>query len=222
MNNRRRLTLTALAGLLCLLPGARADEQATGGISPDVALQQLKDGNQRFVAGKTIHAGGYVTRRTELARSQKPIAVVVSCSDSRVPPEAVFDQGLGDIFVVRSAGEVVDDVAIGSIEYAVEHLSTQLILVLGHERCGAVAAAVDGGDARGHVAAVVKAIQPAVAETKGQPGDPVENAVRANTLRVARLLRTSTPVLAERVKSGKLKIVAARYDLDTGQVEILE
>jgi carbonic anhydrase len=222
MNTKKCLALTALVGMICLLAPVRADEPSGTGVNPDIALQQLKNGNQRFVAGNTIHAGGYVARRSELARSQKPIAVVVSCSDSRVPPETVFDQGLGDIFVVRSAGEVVDDIGIGSIEYAVEHLGAQLILVLGHERCGAVGAAVDRGEIHGHVAAVVKAIQPAVAETKGQPGDPVENAVRANALHIAKLLRASTPVLVGCVKAGKLKIVAARYDLDTGWVEILE
>src|SRR5690349_20125159 len=113
---------------------------------------------------------------------------------------------------MRDAGQVVDEVALGSIEYAVEHLGSALIVVLGHERCGAVAAAVAGAQEPGHIAAVLKAIEPAVEETKGQPGDPVENAVRAQARGVARQLHGATPILAERVRSGQLKVVAARYD----------
>jgi carbonic anhydrase len=153
--------------------------------------------------------------------TQKPIAVIVSCSDSRVPPELVFDQGLGDLFDVRTAGHVVGDMELGSIEYAAEHLGTPLIVVLGHERCGAVTAAVSGGEAPGHIPAVVKAIAPAVAETKSAGGDAVENAMRANVRDTVRALRSSDPVLSHLVHEGKLKVVGGRYDLDTGQVEIL-
>ena len=155
------------------------------------------------------------------AKGQNPFAVIVGCSDSRVGPEMVFDQGLGDLFVVRTAGEVVDSAALGSIEYAVEHLGSSLIVVLGHERCGAVSAAVAGAKEPGHIAAVLKAIEPAVKQTKGNPGDPVENAVRAQALDVAKQLQEAEPILAERVQSGKLKIVAARYDLDTGKIDLL-
>jgi carbonic anhydrase len=129
---------------------------------------------------------------------------------------------LGDIFVVRTAGHVVDDVGLGSIEYAVEHFGTPLILVLGHERCGAVTATVAGGEAHGHLPAIVKAIQPAVTKTKGQPGDAVDNAVRAQVLGVRRQLEEAGPVLAERVKASQLKVVGTRYDLDTGRVEVIE
>lgn len=115
----------------------------------------------------------------------------------------------------------MDAAALGSIEYAVEHLGSQLILVLGHERCGAVSAAVANAKEPGHIATVLKAIEPAVEQTKGKPGDPVDNAVRAQALDVAKQLREAKPILAERVQAGKLKIVAARYDLDTGKVEVL-
>jgi carbonic anhydrase len=127
---------------------------------------------------------------------------------------------LGDLFVVRTAGEVLDDAALGSIEYGVEHLGVPLILVVGHERCGAVSAAVQGGEAHGHVAALVKAIQPAVAETRGQAGDAVDNAVRANVRDVVKALRASEPILSEFAHRGAVTVTGARYDLDTGKVEI--
>jgi carbonic anhydrase len=167
-------------------------------------------------------APGHVAEaRRAVAKGQTPFAIIVGCSDSRVGPEIVFDQGLGDIFVVRTAGEVVDATALGSIEYAVEHLGSSLIVVLGHERCGAVSAAVARAKEPGHIAAVLKAIEPAVEQTKGKPGDPVENAVRAQAVDVAKQLQDAKPILAERVHSGKLKIVAARYVLDSGKVEFL-
>jgi carbonic anhydrase len=139
-----------------------------------------------------------------------------------VGPEVVFDQGLGDLFVVRNAGNVLDDHTIGSIEYAVEHLHAPLIVVLGHSKCGAVSAAIAGGHAPGHIASVVEAIEPAVEETKNQPGDKVDNTVQANARRVAAVLNRVEPILSEAVKDGKLKVVAARYDLDTGRVELLK
>src|ERR1043165_1234695 len=122
-------------------------------ISGPDALKRLLDGNARFVAGKSTEPQGValVERRAALTKDQKPFAIIVSCSDSRVPPELIFDVGLGDIFVVRTAGEVVDNIDTGSIEYAVEHLGVSLIVVLGHERCGAVSAAVSGGNESGHI-----------------------------------------------------------------------
>ena len=197
-----------------------ATETAT--VKPEESLKQLRDGNERFVAGTPTQTTKDAKRRADVALGQKPFAIIVSCSDSRVGPEVVFDQGLGDIFVVRTAGHVVDDVGLGSIEYAVEHLGVSLILVLGHERCGAVAATVSGGEAHGHVSDIIKAIKPAVAKTKEQPGDAVDNAVRAQVLEVVGQLQKAGPVLAERVKADKLKVAGARYDLDTGRVEVIE
>lgn len=195
---------------------------ATASVTPEESLKRLQDGNGRFVADTPKQTTKDAKRRAEVAQGQKPFAIIVSCSDSRVGPEVVFDQGLGDLFVVRSAGHVVDDVGLGSIEYAVEHLGASLILVLGHERCGAVAATVAGGEVHGHLPAIVKAIKPAVAKAKGQPGDAVDNAVRAQVLEVVGQLQKAGPVLAERVNAGKLRVVGARYDLDTGQVEVIQ
>ena len=210
------------AALLCLLAGSSncfAHEPA--GVTADEALRRLEQGNARFVAGQLSGTTAIAESRRKVAQGQKPFAIIVGCSDSRVGPELVFDQKVGDIFVVRTAGEVVDPVGLGSIEYAVAHLGSPLIVVLGHERCGAVSAAISGAKEPGHIATVLKAIQPAVRATKGQAGDPVENAVRAQALDVAAQLQASGPILKEAVQSGKLKIVAARYDLDSGKVSLL-
>jgi len=194
------------------------------GVSADDALRRLLSGDKRFVAGKSEepHGAALVERRHALAKDQKPFAVIVSCSDSRVPPELVFDVSLGDLFVVRTAGEVVDAVALGSIEYAVEHLGTRLIVVMGHQRCGAVSAAVSGATETGDIPDVLKAISPAIEETKGQSGDRIDNAVRANARDIAKRLQNAGPIIAPLVKTGEVKIVAAYYSLDTGQVELLK
>lgn len=138
----------------------------------------------------------------------------------RIPasPEIVFDQGLGDLFVVRVAGNVATDTEIGSLEYGAVHLHIPLLVVLGHESCGAVTAAVQGGEAEGHIAALVNLIKPAVDKSRGMPGDPVANAVRVNVQMVVQQLRSSTPVLSELVAQGKLKIVGGVYSLETGKV----
>src|SRR5271165_366297 len=221
MKAKTEIIIAALALLLGRFTNSFAAGPST--VSPNEALKRLMRGNARFVSGHLIHAGPeeMAEARGAVAKGQKPFAVIVGCSASRVGPEIVFDQGLGDLFVVRTAGEVVDAAGLGSIEYAVEHLGSRLIVVLGHERCGAVSAAVAGAEEPGHIATVLKAIEPAVKQSKGKPGDPVENAVRAQALDVAKQLRAAKPVLAERVQSGNLKIVAARYDLDTGKVELL-
>lgn len=203
-----------------LMAGALAAE-ATAAVAGDQALRLLLAGNKRYVAARLTHPHQTAIYRARLARSQHPFAIVVGCSDSRVPAEIVFDQGLGDLFVVRVAGNVIDNTALGSIEYAVEHLGVGLIVVLGHERCGAVDAAVKGGAARGHVDSLVKAIAPAVEQVKNRPGDVLDLAVRANVAMIAGRLRTSPPILADLAARGRLKIVGARYDLDSGSVEIL-
>jgi carbonic anhydrase len=213
-----------VAGLVVLVASLQAIAYAAGpitNISADEALARLKAGNERFVAGQVIHPNAGAERRAEVAKGQKPFAIVVGCSDSRVGPEVVFDQGLGDLFVVRTAGNVVDDVALGSIEYAAEHFGVPVIYVLGHTRCGAVAAAVAGGEAPGHVGSIVEKIKPAVEETKGEKGDAVDNAVRANVRNVVNQLRGAGPILSGLVKSGKLRVVGGCYDLETGRVQML-
>lgn len=207
--------------MLCLLACARtfgAPADAPG-VPPEQALALLKEGNAAFVQGKMTHPGQDTPRRSEVSAAQQPFAVIVSCSDSRVPPEIIFDRGLGDLFVVRDAGNVVWDVEIGSIEYAVEHLGVRLVVVLGHKRCGAVGAAVrNSGDESEHIGSILKMIAPAVDKVKGAPGDQIENAVRANIELVRDRLRGEEPVLARMVKEHKLKIVGAYYDLDSGAV----
>jgi carbonic anhydrase len=223
-----RTTCTRILGLvlLCLaasIAGCAVRATCPAGakaepVGADVALARLREGNQRFVAGTPVPDKHLVQRRVELTKGQNPFAIIVSCSDSRVGPEVIFDQGLGDIFVVRTAGHVVDDVGLGSIEYAAAELHTPCIVVLGHQRCGGVSAAV-AGKADGHIQALVEAIRPAVEATKGQPGDAVDNAVRANVRLVAAMLQKSEPILSGLIKAGKLRVVGAVYNLDTGRVE---
>jgi len=192
-------------------------------VQADEALSRLLDGNRRFVAGNLNQLTGtaLVRRRYALAREQTPFAVIVGCSDSRVPPELIFDVTLGEIFVIRTAGEVVDSVALGSIEYAIEHLATRLIVVLGHQRCGAVSAAVSGATEGGDISIVLNAILPAVEATKDHAGDPIDNAVRADAREIARGLQITGPIIPPRVQSGEVKVLAAYYSLDSGQVELL-
>jgi carbonic anhydrase len=179
-------------------------------------------GNQRYVRDKEQHPDESFARRKELVGGQNPFAVILGCADSRVSPELLFDQGLGDLFVIRVAGNIIDDAVLGSIEYAVLHLGTKLIVVLGHEKCGAVSAAVEGGEAPGHLKALVAAIQPSVESTARDPGDKVHNCVVANVRRVAGQLRESQPVLKEYVEKKGLKVVAADYALDTWKVNLLD
>ena len=207
------------------VPAPSSTHSSTPGVTPDEALARLLEGNRRYVAGKAFHPNESAATRAKLATSQTPFAIILGCSDSRVPPEVIFDFGLGDLFVIRVAGNIVEDAGVGSIEYAVEHLGTPLIVVLGHERCGAVRATVDalnsGTEAPGHIAELVRKLSPSVEATKNVPGDRVENAVRENTRRMTAELAGLEPILKEKVDQGKLKVVAARYDLDSGVVELL-
>jgi carbonic anhydrase len=188
---------------------------------PD-ALTALVEGNKRFTTGQVTHPNQSAARRHGVAAAQKPFAIIVGCADSRVPPELVFDQGLGEVFVVRAAGEVVDDVGLGSIEFAVAKLGARLVVVLGHERCGAVEAALKGGAVPGHIGVVVDAIKPAISSASSEPGDTLDNAIRDNVRAVVARLRSSEPVLAPMVRDGSLRVVGAVYDLDTGVAQIVD
>jgi carbonic anhydrase len=179
--------------------------------APAAALQQLLDGNARYVGDKAAHPAA---RPSDAA--QHPLAVILSCSDSRVPPEILFDQGVGALFVIRDAGNTYDQLALESIQYAVGHLGTRLILVMGHDQCGAVTAAVNEYP-KPTQSPLLKNIYPAVKQTKGKPGDPVSNAISENAVLVAKRL-AQAPQLAPMVASGDLKIVPARYNLATGAV----
>jgi carbonic anhydrase len=184
------------------------------------ALQRLLDGNQRYAAGQVGRPNQSTQRRTEVAGGQHPFAAVLGCSDSRVPPELVFDAGLGDLFVVRLAGNVADPVAIESLDYSVKHLGVRLILILGHEKCGAITAAVAGHEEPGDVGPMLAELRPAVAATKAMAGDPVANAARANVELTVAKLANSKPLRAM-VESGELKIVGGIYHLASGKVEML-
>ena len=192
--------------------------QAEPNVTPDSVLAELKTGNAHHVRHQYKHPHETLALQRELVAGQHPHAEILSCADSRVPPEIIFDQGLGDLFVVRIAGNVASDTELGSLEYGAAHLHIPLLVVLGHESCGAVTAAVEGGDAKGHIAALVSLIKPAVDRSRGMPGDPVANAVRSNVQMVVQQLRSSTPVLSELVAHGKLKIVGGVYSLETGAV----
>lgn len=206
---------------LIVVFGINAFAQEHTVVDAKSALQILIDGNKRYTETKLSHQNQSSERRTEVAKGQHPIAAILSCSDSRVPPEIIFDQGLGDLFVIRSAGNLTDDIELGSIEYAVEHLGVQLIIVLGHERCGAVEAAVKGGEAPGHIKSLVKAIHPSVEKAKKEKGDLLENSVLANIKEIVRKLKSNKPVLKKFVLEKKVEIIGARYDLDDGVVTIL-
>ncbi len=194
----------------------------TDNMPADQAMSRLMEGNRRFAAGNQIRPRQTPARRIEVAETQKPFAVILGCSDSRVPPEIIFDQGLGDLFVIRNAGHVVDDSVLGSIEYAVEQLGVHLVMVLGHKNCGAVTAAVQGLEAAAHIASLLKAIQPAVEKVKRQPSALLDNAVRANIIMAVARLRTNQPLLAKLALENKIKIVGAYYDLTSGEVSLLD
>lgn len=187
-------------------------------VSADKAMDMLVAGNQRFVTEKFADINMGQMRREELTKGQHPFAIIVSCSDSRVPPELVFNEGLGDLFVVRTAGEVVDDVALGSIEYAIEHLGVKLVVVLGHEECGAVKATIAGGEIPGHILAITSAITPAVNQAKMQKGDLLTNSIGANVDMIVEKLNTSEPIIKESIGKDHVKIVGAVYELKTGKV----
>src|SRR6476620_3609104 len=164
---------------------AIAADPAAPSVPADEALSRLKAGNERFAQSKVSAGQPVAARRAATAQTQHPFAIIVGCADSRTAPEIIFDQGIGDLFVVRTAGNLVDDYALGSIEYAVEHLGSRLIVVLGHERCGAVTAALDGGAAPGHINALVRDIQPVVAASEGKEGDALANPIHENAAQVA-------------------------------------
>ena len=213
-----RMRTIVLAALTFLAANGAARANEHGGVGPDEALARLAQGNRRFMAASLNHPDQGAVRRIEQAAGQTPFAIILTCSDSRVPPEVIFDQGLGDLFVIRVAGNVADDIGIASIEYAAEHLGTHLCVVLGHERCGAVTAAVKGDALPGHLLNLMEMLAPAVAATSGQPGDRVADAVTANVELTVDRLRECAPILNKLVDEGELQVVGAEYDLDTGEV----
>lgn len=196
-------------------------------LGPDEALDLLRQGNAAFLDGRTPRLALGADRRLALAQGQAPFVAYVSCSDSRVPPELLFGRGLGELFIIRNAGNTVDTVAMGSIEFAVAVLGVPLVVVMGHEACGAVKAAMDvvESNARfpGAIGDMIEPIIPAVLAARGTPGDKTEAAIKANVSRVVRRLRTEAdPIMLEPQRTGRLKVVGAYYSLTTGNVEFFD
>lgn len=216
-----RTALALWAASAAGLVSFAADQPAAQGPSAQTALQWIKYGNERHAAGRYVHWHQSAQRRAEVAVAQRPHTVVVSCSDSQVPPEILFDQGLGDLYVVRVAGNVVGERELASIEHAVEQLGVRLVVVMGHQRCGAVMAAVKGGTTPGRLGVITSALAPAVARARSGYGDPVDNAAQSNVRLGVEAIRSSEPLLSHHATSGKLEVVGAYYSLDTGEVRWL-
>lgn len=218
----------ALTGNVQAATGKKTD------LTPAQALALLKEGNEKFVTDSPLRSAQGRERRLEIARGQTPMAVLVSCSDSRVPPELLFGRGLGELFIVRNAGNTVDTVSLGSIEYAVAELGVPLIVVMGHERCGAVDAAVSvvekNASFPGSIGQMVEPIVPAVLKARAALAgkEPythealLDASVRQNVMRVVERLRKSEAMLLEPLRSKRLMVVGARYDLDDGTVEFFD
>lgn len=188
--------------------------------SPDNSIQKLKEGNARYINNQTIHPDQGADRRENTIGKQNPFAVIVGCSDSRVPPEIIFDQGLGDLFVVRVAGNIVGPVELDSIEYAADGLQTPLIMVLGHENCGAVTAVLENQNITEEIENIAPYIKPAIEESKNMPGDRLTNAIKTNVKLVVEHLKT-TPVIKRLIKEKKIKIIGGFYVLSDGHVETI-
>jgi carbonic anhydrase len=216
MKTTSRLTVLVTVASLSVAALVVAVDHPAASVSADSALAKLKEGNLRFVTSEVSQSKPTAARRAETAQAQHPFAIIVGCADSRIPPELVFDQNLGDLFVIRTAGNLVDDHALGSIEYAVAHAGARLIVVLGHTRCGAVTAALESDHAPGHIQSLVRDILPAVKAAKGRPGDALAAAITENAHQVAAQIKAKA-ALGDLAK--EVRIVAAIYDLDTGKIE---
>ncbi len=227
--------ITAGAAMVAATAGpavASADSKtaAKPGFTPDQALAKLVEGNRRFVADQNPVADISTKRRLEIAKGQAPFAALVGCADSRVGPEHLFGAGLGELFIVRTAGNYVDDAGYGSLAYAIAALGVPLIVVLGHERCGAVDAATklvtDNSQLPPSLTRMVQPILPAIIDARASIGtrtDLVDHAIHMNVRHVVKGLRQAAdPILADPIKAGKVRVVGAYYDLDTGAVDFFD
>lgn len=190
------------------------------------AHTKLIEGNKRFLTGNVLQKDISDAKRKELSKGQNPFAIVLTCSDSRVAPEIIFDQGLGELFVVRTAGNVVDPIALGSIEYAAEHLNVPLLVILGHTQCGAVKASLDAkGKPEGNIGSIIKKILPAVKKAKLKSiskEDILSNAIKENVLLVEKDIVKNSRVIKHLIEKNELKVIKAIYDLSSGKVEVLQ
>ncbi|MEW5860844.1 MAG: carbonic anhydrase [Cyanobacteriota bacterium] len=193
---------------------------AENDMTPDQALRTLMEGNQRFITRKVKNINQGFERLGAVAKTQKPFAAILSCADSRVPSEILFDRGFGDLFVCRVAGNIATPEETGSLEFGSLVLGTKVIMVMGHERCGAVDATIKGAQVPGQIGSLLEAIKPGVEKSKGKSGDSLENAIKANVLVQVEKLKSS-PVISQLIQEGKLKVVGSYYDLDTGKVTLL-
>jgi len=220
-----RFTSGAAIGLALsrsLFAAADVQPKPQNNLTPDEALQRLKEGNKRYVDG-VMKRHDFAHERAALSKGQNPYAGILSCADSRIAPEYAFDAGRGDLFVVRVAGNFTDENGVASFEYAVKFLGTPLLVVLGHEQCGAVSAAIktvkDGAVMPGHLPGLVEKIRPAVEGASGKPGDLLDNAIRENVRLNVENLKTATPIISELVEGKKVRVVGGIYKLADGQVE---
>jgi len=225
---RQFLSLTAAGIAATALFGTRHAfaAGATTSVTADEAFARLKAGNEKYVGAPQVCAADLVNQRQQVAKGQTPWATIITCSDSRVPPELLFGGlGLGELFVARNAGNMVDTATMGTIEYGAEHLGVPLIVVMGHEKCGAVAAACEVAEKHtklpGSIGPMVNAIVPAALAMRGKPGDFVDNTVRESAKRTAAKVATKSPIVSHLIKDTKVKVMAAYYDLDNGRVEFL-
>ena len=200
--------------------GFAADPPAVE-ITAEDAFARLQDGNRRFIADKAADREAYSTQRKKTAQGQHPCAIVLTCSDSRVVPELIFNQQLGDVFVVRVAGNVTDPIVLGSMEYAVVHLHAPLVIVLGHTKCGAVKAAEEGGQLEGNLGELIKQVH--VGDNLPADKDQaVEAGIRNNVAYQTKTLTTASKVLAEYAKDGRIRLMGGVYSLESGKVEWLK
>lgn len=223
--SRRRVLQIGIAGAAGVVSGGMAEVAMPGRafaqskLSPDAALQALMDGNKRFVERQlTFYKEDLAILKQNTAEKQEPFASVLSCADSRVPVELLFDQSIGHVFVNRVAGNIATSEIIASIEYGVAVLGTRILIVLGHASCGAVKASIAAKAVPGQISSLYRYIRPAVDEAQGD----VEAAIKANAKIQAKLLRDSSPVIASALKDAKLRVVAAHYELASGKVELLD
>ena len=192
-------------------------------LSAEDAIQKLKDGNKRFVKAKSQHPDESKERRNEMLKGQHPFVVILSCSDSRVPPELIFDQGLGDIFEIRNAGNVLNEHVIGSIEYAVMHCGVKLIVIMGHQDCGAIAATLSGVSETKYIKALEDSIKPAIDDCKEQGLEiNSDNVVKAHVMQDIEELMAQDTELVKYMKEHDVKIVPAYYHLDSGKVDFMK
>ena len=190
-------------------------------MTPDQALQMLVEGNERFVKRKTKNSTNRdITRIRAVSQNQYPFASILSCSDSRVPAEIIFDQGFGDLFMCRVAGNIATPEEVGSLEFGTAVLGSKIVMVMGHTRCGAVSAAIKGGEFPGQIGSLIEAIQPALKTANTSSNNQVEEAVKANVLYQVQKLKKS-PVVSQLIQQKKLNVVGSYYDLDTGAVTLV-